>query len=221
MSTTMLQRAQAAKAAGFYDGVQRNGQTIESLGIIVSISECECSLGHQPCDDGGCNYDCCPASESCGQWQIFQAAHPGTAALASTLDGCAQLAWGISNHGTSFSAWSTFNNGCYLNNLNLARAAVDQLTNAAPVVNLPPVVTVAKTTTYTVTSAPAGGESGIVALLLLAGAVGIGALGFHEYAKAHPDAPVVRRVRGALADTECEFGKLAHSGSPATFATNR
>lgn len=117
--TTIADRVQAAYNAGF-----RNANGVEALNIIVAISMCECGLGTQPCDSGGCNPDCCPESVSCCQWQIYQAAHPGTAAQASTLQGCADLAWSISNQGTSFTPWSTFNDGCFRQFLPTVRSTV-------------------------------------------------------------------------------------------------
>lgn len=61
----------------------------------------------------------------------------------------------------------------------------------------PPVVVVTPPvkTTYTITSAPAGTNDGLIALALLAGVVGAGVLGFHEYAKGHPNSALVKHVR--------------------------
>ena len=115
MSTTRQQRIAAFYGAGFRG---------RGLVVITCISECECDYGHQPCDDGGCNPDCCPPAPSCGQVQVYQGAHPGTAAEASTLAGTARLAWQISSGGTSFTAWTTYNNGCWQSKKAVVTAAV-------------------------------------------------------------------------------------------------
>lgn len=118
MSTTIAERVQAAYNAGF-----RNTVALEGLSIIVAISLCECNIGTQPCDSGGCNYDCCPASQSCCQWQIFQGAHPGTAGEASTLQGCADIAFRLSG-GTNFHPWTTYNDGCFVQHMDAVRAVI-------------------------------------------------------------------------------------------------
>lgn len=91
----------------------------EQIVVIVSISLCEC--GSQAC---GCNYDCCPASQSCGVLQIFQYAHPGTAACAVDPACAYRLGWQISSNGQSFHPWTTYNNGCYLSHTATVRAAL-------------------------------------------------------------------------------------------------
>ena len=112
-----------------YNAGFRNGAT-EALTVIVAISLCECGVG-SACETG-CNPDCCPQSVSCGVWQVFQAAHPGTAACASSPPCAATLAWAISNHGTTFAPWTTYRNGCYRSHLAAVRAVLATLPFGGP-----------------------------------------------------------------------------------------
>lgn len=121
MAVSIADRINLAFAAGFRD---------EGLVVVVAISLCECGVG-SPCETG-CNPDCCPQGESCGVLQVFQPAHPGTMACAVDPACAFTLGWSISSHGTSFTPWSTFNNGCYLSHLAEVRAVLAALTSPAP-----------------------------------------------------------------------------------------
>jgi hypothetical protein len=117
MSVSVAERVQLAYAAGF-----RNTAAVEALTVIVAISLCECGVG----SGTGCEYGCDPdsGSESCGVLQVYQPAHPGTSACASDPGCCFTLGWSISNGGTYFHPWTTFNNGCYQGNLNEVRQVI-------------------------------------------------------------------------------------------------
>ena len=113
MAVSVQDRITYAYAAGFRG---------DALAIIVSITLCECGVGSA----SGCEYGCVPdaAGVSCGVCQVYQPAHPGTAACASNPSCAFTLAWSISSHGTNFHPWSTYNDGCYLNHLASVRATI-------------------------------------------------------------------------------------------------
>lgn len=131
MSVSVQDRVRFAYDAGF-----RNGGPIESLTIIVAISLCECGVGSSSGCEYGCNPDCCPPAPSCGVLQVYQPAHPGTADCASDPACCFRLGWDISNHGTSFSPWSTYNNGCFRQHLTEVRDAI--AASPPPIGSAPP-----------------------------------------------------------------------------------
>jgi hypothetical protein len=125
MTVSVAQRVQHAYDAGF-----RNSDAIEALSVIVAISMCECGVG-SACETG-CNPDCCGCGcssgcQSCGVLQVFQPCHPGTSGCAVDPSCAFTLGWTISNAGTSFGAWSTYNDGCYQGNLGAVRAAIASL----------------------------------------------------------------------------------------------
>jgi len=127
MAVSVAQRVQYAWDAGF-----RNTATIESLTIIVAVSLCECGVGSSSGCETGCVQDCCPVAPSCGVLQVYQPAHPNTATCASDPACCFRLGWEISNHGTSFSPWSTYNDGCFRQYLTTVRAAIAAMSTTKP-----------------------------------------------------------------------------------------
>ncbi|HUY54583.1 MAG TPA: hypothetical protein VMV23_05445 [Candidatus Nanopelagicaceae bacterium] len=92
------------------------------LATIVSISLCEC--GSQDCQ---CNPDCCPPCDSCGVLQVYQCAHPGTASCAVNPQCAYTLGWSISNHGTDFHPWTTYQDGCYQRHMGTVSAAINAM----------------------------------------------------------------------------------------------
>ena len=130
MTVSVADRVQYAYNAGF-----RNSQSVEALSIIVAVSMCECPLG-SACETG-CNPDCCGCGcnsgcQSCGLLQVFQPCHPGTESCAIEPSCAFTLGYSISNGGTNFSPWSTFNNRCYQSNLNTVRTTINSLSLGTP-----------------------------------------------------------------------------------------
>jgi hypothetical protein len=119
VAVTLRQAIAYAAAAGFVG---------EQIVTIVSISLCEC--GSQAC---GCNPDCCPPNLSCGVLQIYQGAHPGTAACAVDPPCAYRLAYTLSSRGANFRPWTTFNNGCWQRHAATVRAAMAATPAPAPV----------------------------------------------------------------------------------------
>ena len=131
------QAAQAALAAGF---------TPQQAVIAVAISGAETGGWTQFLGDyglhggaGGPYWPCGGQSGPCsiGYWQINQCAHqPTLAGMAGTSDpcaiqtwllnpsNCARAAYVVSNHGTDWTPWTTYNDGRYRAYLQEASAAV-------------------------------------------------------------------------------------------------
>lgn len=87
------------------------GITDEQANIGAAIAEAE--SGGNPAAYGDRSI-----GGSYGLWQVYQPAHPGTQQAALNPDSAVQLMWQISNHGTNWKPWSTFNNGAYKQYLN-------------------------------------------------------------------------------------------------------
>ena len=160
----MLERAQFAYNAGF-----RNTNSIEALTIILAISQAECGMGSATGCEYGCDAGGDAANSTCGIWQIYQPAHPGTRACASDPACCATLAWAISNHGTSFGAWSTYNSGVFRNYLAEARVAAIAVQSPTPT----PTPTPTPPPTPVPVSPPATATSALPWLLIAAGGLGL------------------------------------------------
>jgi hypothetical protein len=124
VSLPLAEAIRLARAAGF---------TGEQVVTIVSISLCEC--GSQACQ---CNYDCCPPNQSCGVLQIYQGAHPGTAACAVDPACAYRLAFQLSSRGTNFHPWTTFNNGCWRSKAATVRTVANALPPSPPPTPIPP-----------------------------------------------------------------------------------
>jgi hypothetical protein len=85
---------------------QSSGFTGQSAYTAAAIAMAE-SSGNA----GSINY--ADPGGSYGLMQINQAAHPGTSTQALDPQGSFDLAYQISNQGTNFGPWSTFNSGAY------------------------------------------------------------------------------------------------------------
>jgi hypothetical protein len=116
MSVSLDQRIQDAYAAGFRGS---------ALVTIVCISLCECGIGSATGCETGCDPD--SGGESCGVLQIYQPAHPGTAACASNPPCCFTLGWQISSGGADFHPWTTFQDGCWAGHIAAVTAAINAL----------------------------------------------------------------------------------------------
>ena len=168
MSVQIAQRVQYAYNAGF-----RNTNAVEGLSIIVAISLAECGIGSSSGCETGCDAGGDAANSTCGVWQIYQPAHPGTRSCAIDPACCATIAWSLS-HNTGFTAWSTYNSGAFRSHLDAVRATIASMpapigAARAPIPNPPPTP---QPPPPPVTQPPASQSSAVLAALLLAGAVG-------------------------------------------------
>ncbi|HUZ01631.1 MAG TPA: hypothetical protein VMU89_14880 [Thermomicrobiaceae bacterium] len=177
MSVSIAERLDLAYAAGFRGS---------ALLTIVSISLCECGVG-SVCETG-CNPDCCPPCDSCGLLQVYQCAHPGTAPCAVDPACAFRLGWQISNGGTSFTPWTTYNDGCFRGHM----AAV-----AAVLAGLPPPVGPPRPSSLPSSSPLAGtppsGGVGAPALLAVAGGAVLGGLWWRGHARGGVRLPALVR----------------------------
>ncbi len=177
MSVSVAERLDLAYAAGFRGG---------ALVTIVAISLCECGVG-SACETG-CNPDCCPPCDSCGLLQVYQCAHPGTAACAVDPACAFRLGWQISNGGTSFTPWTTYNDGCY--RAHVAAVAAVLATLPPPVGPPRPSSSLPGSSLPPATFPTAGNDLG-----LFAAVTGASLLGAVLWENRRREAAIVRRIR--------------------------
>lgn len=179
MAVQLTTRAQYAYAAGF-----RNTSTLEALSIIVAISQAECGVGSATgCETGFC------CGGAAGIWQIQLDAHPwATLSCAENPSCCAGYAFRISG-GTSFSAWTTYNNGAFRQYLTAARNAIAQagIGAAPPPPPTPPPPTTPPPESPTTTTTP--GSSSFLPLALLFSGTGIALYAHHRHHQKHNPSP--------------------------------
>ncbi|HEV2348070.1 MAG TPA: ricin-type beta-trefoil lectin domain protein [Actinocrinis sp.] len=93
--------------------------------IVVAVS---IAMAESSCNPSATNINT-NGSEDRGLWQINNAAWPNVSdACAFQVQCNADAAWNISNHGTNWGPWSTFNNGAWENYVGSARSALSSFT---------------------------------------------------------------------------------------------
>lgn len=89
--------------------------------IVVAVSV---AMAESSCNPSATNFNT-NGSEDRGLWQINNFAWPNVSdACAFQVQCNADAAWNISNHGTNWGPWSTFNNGAWENYVGSAKSAL-------------------------------------------------------------------------------------------------
>ncbi|MFE9655919.1 RICIN domain-containing protein [Micromonospora sp. NPDC006431] len=109
----------AAKAGFSYTAnVSTSAGNVRQIVVAVAVAMAESS-----CNPSATGQN--PGSIDRGLWQINNYWHPEVSdACAYQVQCNANAAWNISNHGSNWTPWSTYNNGAWRNYLNTARDAI-------------------------------------------------------------------------------------------------
>ncbi len=114
----------AAKAGFSYTGtVNTSHGPVRQIvvAVAVAMAESSCNPNAVYTNSNGCR--------DRGLWQIDDCAHPDVSNACAFQAQCnADGAWRISNHGSNWTAWSTYNHGDWATYLDTARGAVSGFT---------------------------------------------------------------------------------------------